>query len=166
MRTNENQIIAKPHRLDVDAYITEGAVVFTACVEGRARPFNDAVHVTHCLQLLSSATAKEGCRCTLYVFMPDHLHLILRGNQPGSSVLNCMKRFKQSSGFYLSKHGYRWHKSFYDRVVRSPEELREQVCYILANPVRAGLVRSCLDWPHLGTSTGSIEDLLAELQWF
>lgn len=77
--------------------------------------------------------------------------------------MRCMKRFKQQSGFRLAKAGFRWQKDFYDRMVRGESELRSQVRYIIANPVRAGLVEFPLDWPHTGSLECSVEELLIDL---
>ena len=48
-----------------------------------------------------------------------------------------------------------WDKGYYDRVLRDSEATEAVAPYILANPVRAGLVKSIEDYPFLGSSIGS-----------
>jgi hypothetical protein len=40
-----------------------------------------------------------------------------------------------------------WQRSFWDRVTRSSDGLEAVIDYILANPVRAGLVREAGEYP-------------------
>ena len=55
-----------------------------------------------------------------------------------------------------------WQDSYYDHVVRPEENLSAIARYIIENPVRAGLARSPFDYPFVGSSTWSIEELLKE----
>jgi putative transposase len=40
-----------------------------------------------------------------------------------------------------------WQSSFHDRALRSEAELKPAARYVIANPVRAGLVASVRDYP-------------------
>ena len=162
-RVEETRIREKHHRLHESAYQNGSAVIITACIQDRKPAFSSISNIEMTLDSLRSATNLENCRCTLYVFMPDHLHLILRAREESSSPMRCMKRFKQQSGFRLAKVGFKWQKDFYDRIVRGEKELVNQVRYIVGNPVRAGLVEYPLDWPHTGSLEYSIEELLLDL---
>jgi len=42
-----------------------------------------------------------------------------------------------------------WQQDFFEHRLRHDESAREKADYILANPVRAGLVARPEDWPHL-----------------
>ena len=44
--------------------------------------------------------------------------------------------------------GVVWQPGFFDHRLRGEESVREKADYILANPVRAGLVKNWQDWPH------------------
>ena len=44
-------------------------------------------------------------------------------------------------------HGPIWQKGYHDRAVRSEEDLRNVARYIVANPLRAGLVKRLGDYP-------------------
>lgn len=43
-----------------------------------------------------------------------------------------------------------WQRGFFDHVLRSDESYREKWEYVLANPVRAGLVLQVGAWPYAG----------------
>ena len=62
--------------------------------------------------------------------------------------------FKQATGEPL------WQEGFYDRILRSQECTRSVARYILANPVRAGLVRHPRAWPFLGSEVYDLRELL------
>jgi putative transposase len=103
------------------------------------------------------------CEAALYLFMPDHIHVILEGKSDVADVRQCMADFKQRSGFALSRdtHGaVRWQKDFYDRVHRDDKEYRRKLNYILMNPVRAGLAESWRSYPYWGSTVYSKDQLL------
>lgn len=73
--------------------------------------------------------------------MPDHLHLLVSGND-SNSLLGFAQHFKQLSGFAYKKATgtHLWQISYWDRVLRSDEDFHATARYIWGNPVRAGLV--------------------------
>uniref|UniRef100_UPI0035E42F3C REP-associated tyrosine transposase n=1 Tax=Stutzerimonas nitrititolerans TaxID=2482751 RepID=UPI0035E42F3C len=83
-----------------------------------------------------------------WVIMPDHLHwLVLLKEGPLSQL---MQQFKSRSAIALNRvagtHGPLWQKGYHDRSIRHDEDLRAAARYVIANPLRAGLVR------HVGRS--------------
>ena len=94
--------------------------------------------------------------------MPDHAHLLLEGTTEGSDFLRFAKLAKQRSGaaFALTSGERLWQKGYYERVLRDDEDVRSVARYIIANPVRAGIVQSPDQYPHLGSDTWSIRDLI------
>ncbi len=81
--------------------------------------------------------------------MPDHFHWLMISRKTPFSVV--VQRFKSYSTRISWRHGYRgklWQRSFFDHVVRRAEGSREVARYILANPVRAGLVESWQAYPY------------------
>ena len=150
------------HRLSRDAYVGEVVAAFTASVAGRQPLFTDAHVVGVFAGLLGDAARRHASTVLLYCFMPDHLHLVLRGSTPQSDLWRAMLAFKQQSGFWLSKNsaGARWQKDFYDRVIRRDEDLTAELRYIAFNPVRGGLVGDWADYPFLGSDTLDLRDLI------
>ena len=130
--------------------------------KGRVSEANRVYHITtttfrrlplfHCLQCgrfvvrALRAQAEIGNAKTLaFVVMPDHLHWLLQltGRQPLPAVINAVK---SGSARRIRRHhemsGSVWQKGFYDRAIRRDDDLQKVARYIVANPVRDGLVCS------------------------
>jgi len=89
---------------------------------------------------------KAGYAVTLaFVIMPDHLHWLLKltGDRPLSVCVNAVKSGSAREINELSKcRGQFWQKGFYDRAIRYNDDIVSVARYIIANPLRAGLVDS------------------------
>ena len=48
----------------------------------------------------------------------------------------------------LRRSGPIWQKGYYDHGLRREEDLRTTARYIVANPLRAGIVKRLADYPH------------------
>lgn len=90
--------------------------------------------------------------------MPNHLRLLLETDE----CRKFLALFKQKTGYYFKQKSglYLWQKSYYDHILRSDEDLRETVAYILNNPVRAKLVPDYLSYPYSGSLEISIKDFV------
>ena len=99
-----------------------------------------------------------------YCFMPDHLHLVVSGEADNADCKAFIKAAKQYSGYYCRRRDGRklWERYGHDRVIRDERELAMTVRYILANPVRAGLVHHPREYPFLGSEKYTVDELL---QW-
>jgi putative transposase len=84
-----------------------------------------------------------------YCFMPDHLHLLIDGEDNESDLQKFISLFKQKSGYWYKQKYKRnlWQTSYYDHVLRKEEGLEQVALYILENPVRKGLVTDFRDYP-------------------
>ena len=66
-----------------------------------------------------------------------------------SAVVKTFKaRTAQDINGYLGIRGALWQKGFYDHGLREEEDLKDIARYIVANPLRAGLVEKIGDYPH------------------
>lgn len=112
--------------------------------------------------MLSEELDRHEVRNWAYVFMPDHLHLVVEGATAKTDLLTFVKKFKQRTGYLFKKLELEgsWQPSFYDHVLRSESELRKHVVYILGNPVRSGLVKDWREWPYSGSLSFEIEDVI------
>jgi REP element-mobilizing transposase RayT len=89
--------------------------------------------------------------------------LILRPSPFSQLVASAfIKAAKQSSAYLHSRtFGRRlWKRYGHDRVIRNDSELALTLRYIVANPVRAGLVKHPRDYPFLGSQRYTLEELL------
>lgn len=85
-----------------------------------------------------------------WVLMPDHLHWLFALAEKNSlvEVIHLLKgRSAIGLNRILQRHGPVWQKSFYDHALRRDEDVRVVAQYIIANPLRRGLVEDVLDYP-------------------
>jgi REP element-mobilizing transposase RayT len=97
------------------------------------------------------------CHTLAYVVMPDHLHWLLQLRSPAtlSGTVNNMKAHSaRAINALLNRRGPVWQSGFYDHALRRDEHLRMVARYIVANPVRAGLVERIDDYPFWNTAWG------------
>lgn len=120
--------IEKKHRLPLDSYKGRVVATFTLCVENKKPCFTEKAIVDKFLEILIEAKNKYDCKNAVYVFMPDHLHLILEGNSENADVWKSITLFKQKTGFWFSKNKkqIRWQKDFYDHIHRKDEDLKSR----------------------------------------
>ena len=80
-----------------------------------------------------------------FTIMPDHLHWLLRLTG-ARSLADCVGEVKAEAARKINalceSEGAVWQSGFYDRAVRKDDDLLSIARYIIANPVRAGLVTS------------------------
>jgi REP element-mobilizing transposase RayT len=84
-----------------------------------------------------------------WVVMPDHLHWLIELRAGKLSEVVC--RVKSRSTLAINKAtgrtGGLWQRGFHDRAIRRDESLLHVARYIVANPLRAGLVANIGDYP-------------------
>lgn len=85
-----------------------------------------------------------------FVLMPDHLHWLFSLRQGTLAVL--MQRLKGSSSRQVNLcHGRPgrqiWQAGYHDHALRREEDMRAVARYVVANPLRAGLVNRIGDYP-------------------
>ena len=84
----------------------------------------------------------------LAVVMPDHVHLVLSFGRTDKRTQLIMSKWKEWTAKTL---GIRWQRDFFEHRLRNDENFREKADYVLANPVRAGLIGNERDWPYIFT---------------
>ena len=134
----------------------------TICTHHRSRVFvnREAVDLV-VLQLVQTANRFQFA-VIAYCFMPDHLHLVVEGTADYSSVKEFVRVFKQCSSYHWkTSFGHvLWQRSYFEHVLRDGESPVKAARYVLANPLRAGMVESVEDYPFLGSLKMSVRDLL------
>ena len=89
-------------------------------------------------------------RMLAWVLMPDHAHWLIQLGEKNSLGL-IVNRIKSASARLanrrLKRQGPLWDRAFHDHALRSDEDFRQAARYMVANPVRAGLVRRVGDYP-------------------
>ena len=92
----------------------------------------------------------EGCADSLaWVVMPDHFHWLveLQNSTLAQLMLATKSRSAREINTYLGRSGQFWQRGFHDRAIRREENLLTVARYIIANPLRAGLISRVHDYP-------------------
>ena len=85
----------------------------------------------------------------LLLLMPDHLHGLFSFPSSHKTIESLVTDWK---GWTAKKLGIQWQRDFFEHRIRNEPARREKADYILANPVRAGLVNDSKEWPFVWTS--------------
>ena len=89
--------------------------------------------------------------------MPDHWHGLLEGSSAEADFCAFMKCFRQRATLACAAARVRplWQSGYFERVLRAEEATPVIATYILANPVRAGLVDRPEAYPYSWSAYGS-----------
>lgn len=106
--------------------------------------FSDFNKSRYLINLLKQTQQEGFIDNKAFVIMPDHIHWLFQLKQ--GNVSSLIQRVKS---FYTKFEGRSvWNKGFYDHALRNDESLIKVARYIVANPLRAGLVDQIGDYPH------------------
>ena len=101
--------------------------------------------------VITALMKSKGAETLCFVVMPDHVHWMLQ-LRPHGELGSAIGAVKSSSArkinHFLSRSGPVWQDGYHDHALRREENIREAARYIVANPLRAGLVSSLAQYPH------------------
>lgn len=123
--------------------------LLTVATAGRVPLFADFMLGRILVQEMRLAEEQALLRSLCWVVMPDHLHwLIELGDGP---LERAVQRVKSCSAKRMNRlrnvEGPVWQKGFHDHALRREEAVLDIARYIVANPLRAGLVARLGDYP-------------------
>ena len=100
-----------------------------------------------CQTLILECVRQEQCgnlEWHAWIIMPNHFHGLLRltGDKSLSEI---MRGIKGRSAHAIG--GRIWQPGFHDHALRFEEDRRTVARYILANPIRSGIVERLCDYP-------------------
>ena len=143
---------ASPHTRDLrkGRFSEPGhAYLLTAVTHNRRPIFSDWPIGCLLVEELRAAEMSGYAHSQAWVVMPDHLHWLIT-LQTGS-ISRLMQRIKGQSAISINRvlgiRGQLWQKGFHDRAIRKEEDLQVLARYVVANPLRAGLVDKIGDYP-------------------
>jgi putative transposase len=120
----------------------------TFVTENRKNRFTDF----QCARLMIRSLKNSRHTKTLaFIVMPDHVHWLIQllDETPLSKVLQTTKSASAHQlNHYLKRKGRFWQDGFHDHALRKEEAVIDAARYIIANPLRAGLVSSVRDYSH------------------
>lgn len=95
------------------------------------------------------AQDQELANSLAWVVMPDHFHWLIELKSSDLGML--MRRVKSGSALAITRAKNQqfklWQKGYHDRAIRQESEIIQAARYIIANPIRAGLVKRYGDYP-------------------
>jgi putative transposase len=125
------------------------AYILTCVTLNRAPAFAESAAASTLAREVHQAGQSEAILSLAWVVMPDHLHWLVQLET--ASLNQLMQQLKSRSAIALNRrhgtHGAIWQKGYHDRAIRNEEDLRDVARYIVANPLRAGLVERIGDYP-------------------
>ncbi|MGJ7550864.1 REP-associated tyrosine transposase [Pseudomonas alloputida] len=124
--------------------------LITTNTRDRVPLFTDFHWARTIVHQLRKSDEDMACRSLAWVLMPDHLHWLIELNDVGLSDLMCAFKSRSSCALYRAGADRRqiWQSSFHDRALRREEDVKAVARYIIANPVRAGLVKRAGEYPY------------------
>jgi putative transposase len=154
----------KRPRLQSFDYLGPYRYFLTLCTRQRRSLFARGETVEDVLAHILRAAERCGFVMHAYVFMHDHVHLLVEGIKDASDLYEFVKLAKQYSGHaYSQKHRERlWQPSYFEHVLRDEEDTASVVGYIMNNPIRAGYATRWGEYRHVGSATMSM-DSIAEM---
>jgi putative transposase len=152
----------RPHRLDEATYVGRRQYFLTLCTHERRPIFTDAILIDVVTTQILRAATTEHFDLIAYCFMPDHLHLLVRGKTGSANLRVFAHRAKQLSGYHGRRiSGQRiWQTGIFDRMLGQTDVVAALVVYILENPVHANLAEHPRDYPFVGSTVYTREELL------
>ena len=124
--------------------ITGAAYHVVFSTKHRLAEFSDFANARQIVRYLKTDSQLNNTQTLAFVVMPDHVHWLLIVSN--GTLSDAVQRIKSM----YSRHAKNkiWNKGFYDHGIRGDEDLAAIARYIVANPLRANLVRRVGDYPH------------------
>ncbi|APU30800.1 transposase [Ectopseudomonas alcaliphila JAB1] len=98
---------------------------------------------------LRAAVEAGGVNSLAWVVMPDHFHWLveLREQSLAAVVQRVKGRSARTINRHLRREGTLWQAGYHDHALRREEDVQAVARYVVANPLRARLVRRVGDYP-------------------
>ena len=131
---------------------TEGQVYFLTTATMYRRPVFQDTDVCRCVcRAAHQAWVWRDSILLAWVLMPDHWHGLVRlGCHDDLSQL--MGRFKAVTARAVPErarvNGWLWHRGFQDQALHDDDDVRKMARYLVANPLRAGIVDDLGRYPY------------------
>ena len=141
-------MMAEPHahKLRSGRHSQPGQVyLLTTVTKGREPVFLDFGFARMLIAVLREQQDLQHAHTLAFVVMPDHLHWLMQLGERIELSL-CMRNVKTMSARRLGRPV--WQRGFHDHALRQEQDLADVARYVIANPVRAGLVQRTGQYPH------------------
>ena len=117
----------------------------TTTIANRQPLFNEFYLARKIINTIKQSDALNYTTTLAFVVMPDHVHWLMQLKDKGT--LQQVIRSMKSQTAKVVGHPI-WQAGYYDHAIRNDEDIVNIARYIIANPIRAGLVKKASDYPH------------------
>jgi REP element-mobilizing transposase RayT len=141
---------SKAGHLRIGRFSEPGRIYLLTVVVHQRRPFFADWHLGRLVVQEFRMVQEDGWADFLtWVVMPDHLHCLVQLRDKTLAELMCRIKSRSSLAVNqaLGRRGRLWQKGYHDRAVRREEDVKGLARYVVANPIRAGLVTRVHDYP-------------------
>ncbi|QHD00286.1 transposase [Pseudomonas sp. S04] len=138
------------HRLRTGRYAEPNRIyLLTTNTLGREPVFADYALGRLVVHQFRKAQSLGLANSLAWVVMPDHFHWLVELEKCLLSSLMRQTKSLTTREVNLStaRHGPLWQQGYHDRALRRDEDLVKMARYVVANPLRAGLVKRLGDYP-------------------
>lgn len=121
------------------------AYLVTAVTASRRMAFASFEAARVAVQCFHDRDVVRQARTLAFVVMPDHIHWLMQ-LENGGNLSSVVRLYKTKVTFSLQQKI--WQRGFHDHALRDDEGLCGVARYVVANPLRSGLVKSVGEYPH------------------
>jgi len=115
--------------------------------------FSDPEIAGSIISIIKQVSLEKGNRIYAYCVMPDHVHILVDAPDKygGIDFVKVVKGRFAGSSRSAQLHTSLLQRGFYDHILRKDENVMAVARYIIANPVRAGIVDEVGKYPFAGS---------------
>ena len=142
--------LSASHRLRIGRYTEQNRIYLLTTNTLRREPvFRDhtlgRLVVHQCKQAQNDGFADS----LAWVVMPDHFHWLIQLNKGSLGQPMCQTKSLSTRAINAAsgRTGSLWQQSFHDHALRKEADLVKLARYVVANPLRAGLVEKLGNYP-------------------
>ncbi len=115
------------------------------------QPFRNPGSAFEACRAIHRYFLSSDAKCLAWVLMPDHAHWLIELGVT-ESLPDVVGTLKKAISTGVNRERQRggesvWQRGFHDRALRRDEDLLVAARYVVANPLRAGIVQRLGDYP-------------------
>jgi REP element-mobilizing transposase RayT len=130
--------------------VPNGIYLVTATTIARTRVFEDFHAACAAARCFEDRGVLGDAAMLAWVLMPDHAHRLIELSEH-DALDATVSRIKSASARHanqvLRRNGALWSAVYHDHALRTEDDLQDTARYVVANPLRAGLVNDLGDYP-------------------
>ena len=138
------------HRLRTGRYSETDRIYLLTAVTHQRQPIFKDWRIGRLLVSQFKNAQEEGEATSLaWVVMPDHFHWLVQLHNGDLPRLMRITKSRSARAINEARHSFGtvWQKGYFDQAMRREDDMRAMARYIVANPLRAGLVEHIGQYP-------------------